>query len=203
MANNALADFFVSIHRNATVTPNTGSGIETLVFDNTGIKAEMAANVNAELEKLGFYNYGVTERPNLVVLRRTTMPSILIEAGYLDSDADNEKFDAEFDQIANAIATGILNTLETGEAEASIEASAQAQSMPTDVLYRVQVGAFSNMQLAEHLVNQLQDQGFPAFMIYGNGLYKVQVGAFKVLDNAVRMELKLRQSGYNTFITTH
>ena len=32
MANNAGADFFVSIHRNSLPTPNSGRGVETLVF---------------------------------------------------------------------------------------------------------------------------------------------------------------------------
>ena len=47
MGNNSGADFFVSIHRNAVPTPNTASGIETLVYDDNGIKARMARNINS------------------------------------------------------------------------------------------------------------------------------------------------------------
>ena len=113
IANNSGADFFISLHRNANPTPNSSSGIETLVYNDAGIKAEMARNINRELEQLGFNNRGVIERPNLVVLKRTKMPALLVEAGFINNDADNEKFDAEFNLIANAIATGVLDTLNT------------------------------------------------------------------------------------------
>lgn len=39
------------------------------------------------------------------------MPAVLVEAGFINNDADNEKFDAEFNEIAQAIADGILNTV--------------------------------------------------------------------------------------------
>ncbi len=111
IANNSGADFFISLHRNSNPTPNSSSGIETLVYDDSGIKAEMARNINNELEALGFNNRGVIERPNLVVLKRTKMPALLVEAGFINNDLDNEKFDSEFNVIANAIASGILDTL--------------------------------------------------------------------------------------------
>ena len=111
IANNAGADFFVSFHRNSNRIPNSSSGVETLVYDKSGIKLEMAQNINDALEDLGFNDRGVIERPNLVVLKRTKMPAVLVEAGFINNDADNEKFDAEFDDIARAIANGILNTV--------------------------------------------------------------------------------------------
>ena len=46
----------------------------------------------------------------------------------------------------------------------------------------------------------LQDQGYPAFLLYEDGLFKVQVGAYKNLSNAVKMEQALRKSGYSTWI---
>ena len=82
---------FISFHRNASPNANEYQGVETLVFDDQGIKAEMARNVNANLEQVGFRNIGVKERPNLTVLRRTKIPAILIEAGFLNSDQDNVK----------------------------------------------------------------------------------------------------------------
>ena len=115
MGNNSDADLFVSIHRNALPTPNTGSGVETLVFNNSGIKSEIAGNINNELSKLGFGNRGVIERPNLVVLKRTKMPAVLVEAGFIDNDYDNMLFDTKFNQIAQAIARGILGSLEYTE----------------------------------------------------------------------------------------
>lgn len=193
MANNSGADFFVSIHRNAMPSPNTGTGVETLVYDDSGIKAEMARNINNELSKLGFINRGVIPRPNLVVLKRTKMPAVLVEAGFIDNDEDNAKFDAMFWEIAQAIADGILETLNMQSAELSPPAMSN--------FYRIQVGAYQNQNLAEALAQDLQAQGFPAYVQYNNGIYRVQVGAFENLDEAASYEKKLRDYGYDTLLT--
>lgn len=47
-ANNAGVDYFVSIHRNSSEEPNQYDGIETLVYNDDGVKATMARNINAE-----------------------------------------------------------------------------------------------------------------------------------------------------------
>ncbi len=195
MANNSGADFFVSIHRNALPTPNTGTGVETLVYDNSGIKAEMAQNINNNLSKLGFINRGVIPRPNLVVLKRTKMPAVLVEAGFIDNEADNAKFDAMFWDIAQAIADGILETLDMQPAALN-DNSSDASS-----LYRIQVGAYRNQNLAQTLAQDLQNQGFDAYVQYNNGIYRVQAGAFDNLDEAVAYERKLMQYGYDTLLT--
>lgn len=189
IGNNSGADLFVSFHRNATPLPNTSSGVETLVFNDTGLKAKLARNVNKQLEKVGFDNRGVVERPNLVVLKRTKIPSILIETGFIDNDDDNALFDARFNDIANAIAQGIINTI--GD-----------QCEEKKQLYRVQVGAYKSRDNADELLDELKSQGYPAFIVLEDGIYKVQVGAYAVLDNAIKMEEKLRKAGYDTYITT-
>ncbi len=113
-ANNSGADLFVSIHRNSSENPNQYSGIETLVYSDTGLKAEVARNINNQLEDAGFKNLGVDERKNLVVLKRTKMPAVLVEAGFINNDKDNYLFDEEFDSIAQAIADGILESIPSG-----------------------------------------------------------------------------------------
>lgn len=113
-ANNSGADLFVSIHRNSSENPNQYSGVETLVYSDTGLKAEVARNINNQLEDAGFKNLGVDERKNLVVLKRTKMPAVLVEAGFINNDNDNYLFDEEFDSIAQAIADGILESIPSG-----------------------------------------------------------------------------------------
>lgn len=113
-ANNSDADLFVSIHRNSSENPNQYSGVETLVYSDTGLKAEVARNINNQLEDAGFKNLGVDERKNLVVLKRTKMPAVLVEAGFINNDKDNYLFDEEFDSIAQAIADGILESIPSG-----------------------------------------------------------------------------------------
>lgn len=113
-ANNSGADLFVSIHRNSSENPNQYSGVETLVYSDTGLKAEVARNINNQLEDAGFKNLGVDERKNLVVLKRTKMPAVLVEAGFINNDKDNYLFDEEFNSIAQAIADGILESIPSG-----------------------------------------------------------------------------------------
>jgi N-acetylmuramoyl-L-alanine amidase len=113
-ANNSGADLFVSIHRNSSENPNQYSGVETLVYSDTGLKAEVARNINNQLEDAGFKNLGVDERKNLVVLKRTKMPAVLVEAGFINNDKGNYLFDEEFDSIAQAIADGILESIPSG-----------------------------------------------------------------------------------------
>ena len=110
MEGNALgADYFVSIHRNSSPYPNQYTGIETLVYNRYGEAARLARNINDQLVQVGYEDQGVNERTNLVVLNRTEMPSVLVEVGFINTDADNQLFD----ETANAIAQGILETIRT------------------------------------------------------------------------------------------
>ena len=58
------------------------------------------------------------ERKNLVVLRRTQMPAVLLEVGFIDNPQDNQIFDSEFEQIAQGIADGILSSIDMETAAA-------------------------------------------------------------------------------------
>ncbi|MCI8550981.1 MAG: N-acetylmuramoyl-L-alanine amidase [Lachnospiraceae bacterium] len=194
MGNNSGADYFISIHRNATAAPGGASGIETLVYSKGGEAERLAENINEELEDLGFENRGTTERPNLVVLRRTSMPAVLVEAGFIDSPKDNAQFDAQFDEIAQAIADGFLKTVGVGM-------DTQEKKPDPSPLYQVQVGSYRVRDYADQMLTELQAEGFPAWIEAEDGYYRVKVGAYEKLDNAVRMEQRLRQMGYNTFIT--
>ena len=101
----------------------------------------MAQKINAQLETVGFVNLGVQARPNLVVLRRTRMPAVLVEVGFINSDTDNQLFDANFYDIAQAIADGILETLDGSMSEAYMN-------------YSVQTGAYRNRRYAEALLQE-------------------------------------------------
>ena len=189
IANQSGADYFISFHRNSSPEDNQYQGVEVLVYDKSGIKYQMAQNIVGALGELGFREIGVKERPGLVVLRRTRMPALLIETGFINSDADNALYDEKKDEIAQAIAGAILGTL----SEETIEAP---------LYYRVQTGAFRNRENADRMLYQLTDQGYPAFLLNENDLYKVQVGAFQQIGNAINMEQRLRDAGYSTVIVT-
>jgi len=107
------ADYFVSIHRNASPYPNQYTGVETLVYNRYGEAARLARNINDRLTQVGYEDQGVNEQANLVVLNRTEMPSVLVEVGFINTDADNLLFDERFGETARAIAEGILETIRT------------------------------------------------------------------------------------------
>ena len=186
-ANRADVDFFVSIHRNSFPRDNEVSGVESLVFNKSGIKYEMAEEINEQLETIGFVNLGVKERPNLVVLRRTKMPAVLVEVGFINSDVDNRLFDQNLHDIARAIADGILDTIMGSEHE-------------EEVIYSVQTGAFRNPRYAQQYLDGLLEMDFPAIIEMENGYYKVKVGRFRDLQEAVMMEQRLKRAGYPTLI---
>lgn len=189
-ANAAGADFFISIHRNSSPEANTYSGVESLVYNKSGIKLEMAENINEQLEAVGFVNLGVKERPGLVVLRRTRMPAVLVEVGFINSDTDNMLFDNNFNDIALGIAEGILDTLQMNG------------DVPTPGSYTVQTGAFRNGAYADRLQQELLEQDFPAVTSQNNGLYRVTVGTYPTLDEAAAVERRLKQAGYQTVIVS-
>ena len=139
------------------------------------------------LVQLGFKDQGIVERPGLVVLRKTRMPAVLVEVGFIDSPVDNAFFDRNFDAIAKAIADGILNTL-------------REQKEQRHLYYQVQAGAFKDRAKAMGLAKELQSAGFPVFIVYDEGLYKVRVGAFSEMENGIRMEQNVKQAGYPAYL---
>ena len=101
----------MSIHRNSSPYPNQYTGVESLVFNRYGEAARLANHINMRLEQTGFENLGVNERPDLVVLNRSEMPAVLVEVGFINTDADNRLLDERFHDVAWAIAEGILATV--------------------------------------------------------------------------------------------
>lgn len=188
-ANEAEVDYFISFHRNSSPQANQYQGVEVLVYNKKGIKYEMAQNIVGALGELGFREIGVQERPGLVVLRRTKMPALLIETGFINAEKDNTLYDEKQQEIPKAIADAILGTLDEENAESPL-------------YYRIQTGAFKKRENADRLLYQLLDQGYPAYILGDDDWFKVQVGAYQQLGNAIRMEQQLREDGYSTLIVT-
>ena len=197
-------DFFISIHRNSSPLANQYMGVESLIYNLSGIKYEMAENINAQLETVGFKDLGVKARPNLVVLRRTKMPAILVEVGFINSDSDNTLFDKNFNDIAQAIADGILDTLEekglwkpegarnsstaSESGRTSSDADTSASVSPADGSTKSDVGTLTNSGSvpdspctsdSAHMnpSDKNTDSEFPNFS--PSVTYSVQVGAFR------------------------
>ena len=166
LANQAGVDYFISFHRNSSPKENQYNGAEVLIYDKSGIKYQMAENILGALGEVGFREIGVKERPGLVVLRRTRMPALLIETGFINSEEDNKLFDNKFSDIAQGIADAILGSLDE-------------ETVQEPLYYRVQTGAFRKKENADRMLYQLLEKGYPSFMLHENGLYKVQTGAYQ------------------------
>lgn len=198
IANKSGGDYFVSIHRNSSTKPNQYSGVQTLVYNDVGVPAVLARNINEELERIGFNNINVEERKDLAVLRRTSMPAILIEAGFINSDEDNQIFDQNFNDMADAIAIGIENAV--GVPSDQSERSTNTGRRMRNRMFGVQVGLFRRFENAQYQLEEMMEQGYYAQIIEWNGYYTVVVGREDDLDDARELERELKQKGYDTLI---
>lgn len=87
IANNNGADLFVSIHCNS-MEGNTVRGIET--YYRTPQSTTFAQTVHKSMiENLGALDRGTRVR-NFFVIRKTTMPSVLLEIGYLSNPGEEQ-----------------------------------------------------------------------------------------------------------------
>jgi len=79
---------------------------------------------------------------------------------------------------------------------------AKLSMLNKNVLYKVQVGAFSTAERAYAFAETVKAKGFETYVVFSGDLYKVQTGAFKNHDNAVNHLENVRNAGFNGFIST-
>ena len=107
-ANSWGANYFISIHANAAPNPRA-NGTEIYVYRlYTQANWLGDAVLQGIVETVGTKNNGVRARPGLFVLKRTQMPAILVELGYLSNPADAEKLKDDRYAFALGIYRGIL-----------------------------------------------------------------------------------------------
>ncbi|HSM81026.1 MAG TPA: DUF3747 domain-containing protein [Nodosilinea sp.] len=110
-ANRAGADLFVSIHANAiSMDRPEVNGLETYYFSSG---ERLARSIHsAVLQNVSMRDRGV-RTARFYVLRYTTMPSVLVETGFVTGSEDAARFrdPAAVNRIADGIARGILNYL--------------------------------------------------------------------------------------------
>lgn len=108
-ANNWGADYFISIHTNASVSPNA-TGTEVLVYKSPSNAATLAQDVlQGVVDASGFPNRGVKQRPGLYVLRKTNMPAILVELGFISNSSEASLMSNNPSLFARGIYNGILS----------------------------------------------------------------------------------------------
>lgn len=108
MANSWGADYFISIHCNASTAPSA-NGTETFIYSKESKAAPLANNINFNLVKLGLTNRGVKIRSDLGVLKYTRMPAALVELAFISNASDAFYLEHRQDDLAQAIYTAILD----------------------------------------------------------------------------------------------
>jgi N-acetylmuramoyl-L-alanine amidase len=103
------ADYFLSIHVNANVNPAV-NGTEAYVYQADSEAYYLGEDIVKEIvRRLGTKNNGVIARPSLYVLRRSSMPAVLIELAYISNYEDAILLSEEPYAFAYAIYVGLLN----------------------------------------------------------------------------------------------
>lgn len=107
-ANTWGADLYLCIHRNASAA-HTGEGAESLIYSMASENKAVADKLQKVLVEVGkFRDRGIKARPDLHVLKATKMTAVLLEIGFIDNEADNQKFDKFKLELASAIAKQLL-----------------------------------------------------------------------------------------------
>ncbi|WP_019536744.1 N-acetylmuramoyl-L-alanine amidase [Paenibacillus ginsengihumi] len=110
-ANAAKVDYFLSIHINA----GGGTGLESFIYTGQSGKTEEIRSAIHQCVAAAFKEAGLPDRgrkqANLAVLRETSMPSALLEYGFIDApkDAGLLGTDAFIERISAATVQGIAN----------------------------------------------------------------------------------------------
>lgn len=108
-ANSWGADYFISLHTNASNSPDAG-GSEALVFSRPSSSASLAADILRNLnEATGLRNRGVIVRSGLYVLRKTAMPAVLVELGFITNPEEAALMRDRPDLFARGVYDGILD----------------------------------------------------------------------------------------------
>ena len=103
------ANLFLSLHTNASVNPSA-NGSECLIYSYTAEEAAaVAEDILEEMTLItGLENRGIVERPGLYVLRKTAMPAVIVEMGFISNPGDAELMATSPNLFALGIYRGVL-----------------------------------------------------------------------------------------------
>lgn len=119
IANQANADFFVSLHRNSLSNSDTGEcGVEIWVNNKQPeYDTKLANNIMTALDAAGIslnrgvkFGYSGMPDQNYQVNMDTVMPSCLVELGFVTDEGDNALFEEKKGEYAKAIGDAVIST---------------------------------------------------------------------------------------------
>jgi N-acetylmuramoyl-L-alanine amidase len=166
IANKLKADYFISVHINA----GGGTGFESYIYNGNVGSATIAYQnvIHSEIMKaIGNVTDRGKKRANYAVLRETNMPAILTENLFIDNRNDATKLKSEqfILQVAHGHVQGIVKAFGLKKKAKPQPQPKPQQKVSDGKLYRVQVGAFSDLKNAERLAEELKKKGYPAIIV--------------------------------------
>lgn len=110
-ANSWGADYFISLHTNSS--DNTAaSGVEAFAYSSPSRAFSLGEDIVENLSATtGLRNRGMKVRPGLYVLRRTDMPAVLVEMGFISNPSDAALMNNNPELFAQGIYNGIVEYL--------------------------------------------------------------------------------------------
>lgn len=155
------ANVHIDYHLNAYGSRwNHAGGTETYIYTTRPKEASaLAEKIQTNLVRsLGFPNRGV-KSANFQMVRETKMTALIIEFAFMTNQHEAMKMrTAEYQKkAARAVVEGLA-------AHYGLKKKPTIPS-PTDRLYRVQVGAFTDINRAKGLVEELKAKGYPAILM--------------------------------------
>ncbi|MBQ8965373.1 N-acetylmuramoyl-L-alanine amidase [Ruminococcus sp.] len=119
IANSQGADLTISIHRSSSEVPGSDlHGFEAWIHSaQPEMDKAFAGKIMSKLQEMGIsenkgvhVGYPEDKTADYPINEKTSMPSILLDMGYVTSDIDNQLLDANLEAYARAIGNGIIET---------------------------------------------------------------------------------------------
>ena len=165
----------------------------------------LATKIQDQFVKIGRSNRGVRQA-GFLVLYKTTMPSVLIETGFL-TNPQEENFLADASSQTK-MAKGIFTAFEEYKAEfegADLSVDATINGVDT-TLFGLKEGEISNLKVSYRVqietsakpldLNNDRFQNMPIWTYEASGLFKYTVGLFEKLDPANQLKNEMRKKGF-------
>lgn len=160
-----------------------------------------ASKIQGQMVKLGRKDRGV-KQAGFLVLYKTTMPSVLIETGFLSNhqeeiflrDTANQtkmanSFFLAFEEYKMYYEKGIVSTSVEPTFDYGLDDS---EIKKEDVVFRVQIETnTTKLELTDE-----KFKGLPVWMYENNKLFKYTVGAYKDFDSANDLKKIMREKGF-------
>lgn len=103
------ANYFISLHTNASDI-RSASGIEAFAYSRESEGYVLGGRILFWLQRFtGLNNRGIFSRPGLYILRRTPMPSVLVELGFITNYYDATLMGEQPYLFAEGIFYGLLD----------------------------------------------------------------------------------------------